>query len=97
MKRFPVLLSYSDVGKFEDCPKSVPWECIEPYEWQARRNHGQQSLQRLAERGGLDPTELVAVMERRSWRPMAMWEAINRLNQLISEAADGDDLDEESR
>ncbi len=36
---------------------SVPWRMVEPYARQAYENHGQ-TLERLAERGGLDPTEL---------------------------------------
>jgi hypothetical protein len=43
------------------CARAVPLEAVSPHERQADRNHGQ-TLQRLAERGGLSPTELVAVM-----------------------------------
>lgn len=64
MKLFPVLLGYGrerirllDLG----CPESVPWEAVAPHEAQALRNHGQ-SLERLAERGGLSPLELLAVI-----------------------------------
>jgi len=39
----------------------IPWSVIAPHEAQARRNHDQ-SLERLAERGGLDPTEAIAVL-----------------------------------
>ena len=45
---------------------SIPWSMIAPYEDQAQRNHSQ-SLERLAERGGLSPGEALAVMECRSW------------------------------
>ncbi len=82
VKRFPVLLSDSDRRLFDDCPDSIPWEKLEPHTWQALKNHGQ-SLARLAERGGLEPSELVAVFERRPWRKMEMRDAVNRLKQVI--------------
>jgi hypothetical protein len=43
---------------------AVPWVVIAPHERQAQRNHGQ-SIQRLADRGGLSPCELLAVLEDR--------------------------------
>ena len=42
--------------------KAIPWAVIQPHERQAQRNHGQQTLNRLAQRGGLDVTEAVSVM-----------------------------------
>lgn len=56
-RRFPVL----------DAGFSVPWRLVAPFETQAQRNHSQ-TLQRLAERGGLDPVELWAVMHGMGWR-----------------------------
>ena len=50
MKRFPI----------QDGP-SIPWEAIAPYERQAYDNH-EQSLKRLAERGGLGAAELYFIM-----------------------------------
>jgi hypothetical protein len=41
----------------------IPLELIEPHDEQARRNHGNQSLFRLAQRGGLSACEAVAVIE----------------------------------
>ena len=61
MKMFPVMAG----EKF--ALRSVPWALVEPHEKQAWKNHGQ-TLERLAERGGLDPTELLAVLEDRRWR-----------------------------
>lgn len=49
------------------CPSSIPWDVIAPYEGQAKANHDQ-TLQRLAERGGLSPMEAFMVMTGRSWR-----------------------------
>lgn len=43
---------------------SVPWSYMEPHDSQARANH-QQSLQRLAERGGLSPCEAELIVTSR--------------------------------
>lgn len=48
---------------------AVPWELIAQHERQAQSNHSQ-SLERLAERGGLSPCEALAVIEDRQWRKM---------------------------
>lgn len=82
MKRFPVMLNYSERKQYDDCPESIPWEIIAPHERWADKNHDQ-SLKELAKRGGLSPDELVAVMEGRRWRPMTMRDAVNRLKQLV--------------
>ena len=47
-------------------------------ETQAQRNHGQ-SLDRLAERGGLGASEAMAIAEMRAWRSMNATEAIEML------------------
>ncbi len=43
---------------------SIPWSMIAPHEHQALANHSQ-TLECLARRGGLDPTEALAVIEDR--------------------------------
>lgn len=60
---FPILWS-GHPGPHE--PKSVPWSFVAPHEAQARQNHDQ-TLERLAERGGLDPKELHSVVHGLSW------------------------------
>jgi hypothetical protein len=45
---------------------SIPWAMIAPHESRARANHGQ-SLARLAERGGLCPSEALDVLADRPW------------------------------
>jgi len=66
--------------------RAIPWALILPHEKQAIRNHGQ-DLSRLADRGGLDAAEAVAVLEDREFRPMARETAENRLNELVFSAA----------
>jgi hypothetical protein len=46
---------------------SVPWSLVAPHELQARNNHDQ-SLRRLAERGGLSPGELWCIVHDKKWR-----------------------------
>jgi uncharacterized small protein (DUF1192 family) len=46
---------------------TVPWQMLAPHEPQALANH-QQTLERLAERGGLGWAEMLCVLEGRSWQ-----------------------------
>lgn len=82
MRRFPILLNKMQRAAY-DCPGTVPWDLVEPHEKRALANHGQ-SLERLAERGGLDPVELVAVLEdRRLWdmRDMLISDAVKKVKK----------------
>ena len=66
-RRFPVLLR-EQRSIWPGVPDSIPWEAISPHEQQARANHGQ-SLEMLAQRGGLSPYELLAVLRDHAfWR-----------------------------
>lgn len=42
--------------------RPIPWSLIAPHEAQAVKNHGGQTLQRLAERGGLSPCEALCAI-----------------------------------
>jgi hypothetical protein len=70
-RMFPVLWQGSpkDMAELRElmCPRSVPWEMVAPHEAQAQYNHGQ-TLERLAERGGLSPMELACVLADHHWR-----------------------------
>lgn len=63
--RFPLLRSAIPHGL--PCPRSVPWELVAAHAKQAKLNHDQ-TLERLAERGGLDPRELWCVVHGKPWR-----------------------------
>lgn len=65
-RMFPVLLHGKDQDRRPDCPRQVPWEWLAPHERQAQLNHGQ-SLETLASRGGLDPLEMVCVLNDKEW------------------------------
>lgn len=90
-RQFPILVPYRhphEPGQTEEVG-SIPWRVIAPHWKTAKRNHGQ-TLERLAERGGLAASEAVAVIEDRAWHRMDRSEAIARLRVLVAEA--GDDL-----
>lgn len=66
--------------------RSIPWAMLAPHEEQAKRNHDQ-TLQRLAERGGLGAIEAVAVLRDahyRTVRGMTEEEADVELRELLA-------------
>jgi len=65
-ERFPIMRGWLHMS--EECLSSIPWSLIAPHEQQAQLNHGGQTLKRLAERGGLDALEAVAVLEDVDYR-----------------------------
>lgn len=82
--KFPVLILLSRETEHLSCPRDVPWSLLAPHEVWALRNHGQ-NLKTLADRGGLAPDEMLAVIEHRRWRPMPMSVAIAQLMKLVSD------------
>lgn len=74
MRRFPIMRPFGIDTKGRGLPKLIQWSCLNE-EW-AALNHGQ-SLDALARRGGLDPTELAAIIQRRRWRPMLIEDALD--------------------
>lgn len=61
----------------------VPWDFVAPHEIQAQRNHDQ-TLERLAERGGLCEPELLAVLEDRPWSSMDRETATRKIHELLA-------------
>lgn len=59
----------------------IPFAMIAPHEEQAQRNHGQ-TLNRLAERGGLSTGEAIAILEGRKWSSVK--ECVENEHYLIS-------------
>lgn len=55
--RFPILAARECVERGQEYPASVSWNFVAPFAKQAELNHNQ-TLTRLAERGGLSPGEL---------------------------------------
>ena len=85
MKQFPIMLGLSyELPKLVDACRalgvrqlivSVPWAMLAPHEPRAKANHGQ-TLQRLAERGGLGASEAMAVLQDRPYARYRDGEAI---------------------
>jgi hypothetical protein len=63
MKTFPIM-AVRDGHRAKTKDFTIPWALIAPHEKQAQRNH-YQTLERLAERGGLSAREALAVIEDR--------------------------------
>ncbi len=53
----------------------IPYNIIAPHEAQAMKNHGQ-TLQRLAERGGLCWSEIFAVLANKTWMELG-WASLS--------------------
>jgi len=64
-RKFPLLRSYRQRTASPQ-RQYIPWAMLAPHEDQAQQNHGQ-SLERLAERGGLAPEEACDVLLGRHW------------------------------
>lgn len=77
MKEFPILGTKS----------TIPWSAIARHDEQAKKNH-YQTLERLAERGGLSWDEALAVLEDRPWKSMRKSEAQSRVLELVKRNQD---------
>lgn len=62
--------------------KSVPMAIFRPYWARAFRNH-EQSLERLAARGGISTSEAVAILEDRPFKQMLFPLARERLREIV--------------
>lgn len=63
---FPVLTTRAVREAHPLCPRSIPWVLLTDCEPRAQSNH-QQTLAVLASRGGLDPLEMVCVLDDRPY------------------------------
>jgi hypothetical protein len=97
MKQFPIMWPIGCAyGTREEakCPTSIPWDVIAPHGRQAYDNH-EQTLEELARRGGLDPSEAVAVLTDRRWRELGvaahsctkaqLQDFVKELNRIVQE------------
>lgn len=92
-KTFPILYGFRKrTTRTDPGPTSVPWAMVAQHEARALKNHGQ-TLSRLAERGGLDPVELLAVLDDKPWPNRRQTRAdienlIQRVHAFTTRAAD---------
>lgn len=78
MKTFPIMRVRGEEQAKDFAVETIPFALIAPHERQAQKNH-RQTLARLAERGGLSPSEALAVLEDRRRHPIPAAEARKRL------------------
>lgn len=88
VKMFPILKT----GRWGKTvlPASIPWSLVAPHEAYAQKYHSQ-SLERLAQRGGLAPEELWHVILHKDWDGSSKYnvseeEALEWLQKLLQEA-----------
>lgn len=84
MKIFPVLRQ-GPYFMMDHCRRSIPWQVIEPFAERAATNHSGQSLETLAQRGGLSPCEIYAVLNNKSWKKVHPEFAVQFINNLGAE------------
>lgn len=90
MKMFPIMVSYKVKEQVEELRANfvasmvigLPWPMMATHERQAKINHDQ-TIQRLAERGGLSACEACAVLEDREYHRMTVAESHTRLKDLF--------------
>ena len=94
-RTFPVLWQgprpYMNALADNDCPRSVPWDFVAEHAERCQLNHSQ-TPQRLAERHGLSPEEMLAVVKGHSlsfataldyWHDPAL--AVRMLKEAVAE------------
>lgn len=95
-RMFPLIIHYHErqPGEpYSELPRSVPWSIVAPYEAQALHNHCGQSLEKLAQRGGLDPRELCGIMIGKSFRELLEMTpefAVKHILQSLAEFEESD-------
>lgn len=83
-RRFPLLYQGRAEEPLRERLPNVPWEFLAPHEAQALRFHTQ-TIKRLAERGGLGPSEMLAVVEDRNYQRMEESRAVDVLLVLVAD------------
>lgn len=82
MRRFPILSTDRRKCGLE----WIPWDMLSPHAAQATRNHGQ-TLERLAQRGGLGVSEAIAILQDQPWQHIPLDVAAAQLRLWIGQWA----------
>ncbi len=86
-KYFPLLWERRERAQFPAAPSFLPWDIVEPHREAAMMNHDQ-TLERLAERGGLSPVEFYMVARGLRWgihaAPVDTKQALEFIDQLLT-------------
>lgn len=82
-RQFPIMGYWR--GRRRGEPFMLPWDFIQPHEKQAQLNH-HQSLDALARRGGLDPTEALDILLDQPFATSRLtWEdATTKVQELLA-------------
>lgn len=64
-------------------PASVPWALVERCRERAWNNHSQ-TIERLAERGGLCPQEMCAVLADRPWHVKSSMNTVAAVEEILA-------------
>ncbi len=92
VRMFPILTNrYKRKESWGDLTE-IPWAMIAPFSKRAKRNHSQ-SLETLADRGGLSPSEAIAVLDERNLFSgdhslAGQRESTKRLHEMIAQFLD---------
>jgi len=81
---FPLAVDRDRTLAFPDAPTALPWPLVAAHEPQALINHGR-SIGELAANGGIEWSEMVAVLEDRPCHWMSVDEAAERLEELFAD------------
>lgn len=84
--KFKVMTTHLRGEMRERCPRFIDFAIVEPHRNQATRNHSQ-TLERLHQRGGLDPRELIAVLEDRDWNTIRSIDEETAIDRIIAVCA----------
>jgi hypothetical protein len=88
---FPIIgefnrAKYERTKEVEHFPQMfIPWEMIRPHNGQCMANHGGQTLERIAQRGGLGRCEAIAVLADQKWTPIDADIADEKLKAMVEE------------
>lgn len=65
------------------CPLFVPWDFLTEHEAQVVNNH-HMNLKGLNDRGGLQPSEMVAILNHRTYHVMTSEDSVGQLIALLA-------------
>lgn len=85
VKEFPV--HSGSTRKSNLCPRAIPWELVVECEGQVLRNHCGQSIELLADRGGLGIEELYFAFHGWRWREHPVPSYTEALASVLSSVA----------
>ena len=65
--------------------EAIPWAVIAPYDHQCQRNHGGQTLEKIAKRGGLGASEACDIILGLSWSTTSPAYGVHLLREIVKD------------